>query len=68
MKRFKMDRVSYMDASRAWRLGVIHAEKVLGEPVTLADFSDYFGTCEWQGTNGSVYTDMKGQVLQVDIW
>ena len=68
MKRFKVSNDSFNLSSRAYRMGKRHAEMVLEGHVELADYNDYFETIEWQGANGSVYTDMKGQVLQVDIW
>lgn len=66
--KFKVSNESIYLASRAYRVGKRHAEMVLEGTVDLADYNDYFGSIEWQGANGSVYTDMKGQVLQVDIW
>ena len=67
MKRIKMDKASYMDACRRWRLGVITAEKVIGGDVTLSDFNDYFGTMEWEGPKGYCTTDFRGNVLILEL-
>ena len=52
-------------ASRAYRLGKINAEKFIGEPMTVYDVDEYRGELYWTTADESteVYTDTKGKIV-----
>ena len=51
-------------ASRAYRLGKINAERLGCGTVKIVDYNDYDDTIEWDALNGrTIFTNCKGEIV-----
>ena len=66
MKRIKTDRYTYMNGSRAWRLGQISLEREFGDtPFTLVDVDGYGPLLYWESDEYWVTTNWNGEITDI---
>ena len=68
MRRIKMDRATFYDGARAWRLGTIKIERALGHDtdMSLVDVNGYGPTLYWETPEAWITTDWKGDILDLE--